>query len=55
MRGLQLLVGDQGRWLTWIRGGGFPLTKHCFDTGNGIQLGFAGDCREILEGAFEDG
>ena len=43
--GAQLFVGDQGRYLKWVCSGGLPLTKKCFDTGDGIQLGVAGDCR----------
>ena len=40
---------------TWVGGGGFPLTKHCFDAVDGVQLGVAGDHRKLLEGAGEDG
>ena len=41
--------------MTWVCGGGLPLTKHCFDAGNEVELGIAGDRRLVLEGTGEDG
>ena len=39
----------------WVHGGGLPLTKQHFDTGDGFQLGVAGGGRQVLEGAGKDG
>ena len=36
MVGPKLIGGDQGRYLKWVHGGGFPLTKKCFDAGDGF-------------------